>query len=283
MGKRGVWGAEALPEDAKGPRGGDASVRVRVWEEEPETLQGMDEPRSEEDIPPDPPYGQSINVRDVQERAPTRGGHVPQERIRAEASKGGGPDDTGSKKQGAVEDGSAHIGGAEASMGERERRSGESKEPEWMGHMRRRYNVLYEAPEGIIQEVESAEDVAESWAEAGMPAVAVAIETLSDDKNNYLPDDWVHPTVHRDSLKNPSKRKQSKANSPGEKGAPSVAWECPDSARRQGSINIQYYYYLLWRVLIRAIWWWSPEPHAHAYTMHETPDVVPSIFGLCVL
>ena len=223
MGKRGVWGAEALPEDAKGPRGGDTSVRVRVWEEEPETLQGMDEPRSEEDIPPDPPYGQSINVRDVQERAPTRGGHVPQERIRAEASKGGGPDDTGSKKQGAVEDGSAHIGGAEASMGERERRSGESKEPEWMGHMRRRYNVLYEAPEGIIQEVESAEDVAESWAEAGMPAVAVAIETLSDDKNNYLPDDWVHPTVHRDSLKNPGKRKQSKANSPGEKGAPGGA------------------------------------------------------------
>ena len=75
--------------------------------------------------------------------------------------------------------------------------------------------------------MESAEDVAESWAEAGMPTVAVAIETLSDDKNNYLPDDWVHPTVHKDSLKKPSKRKQSKANSPGEKGAPSGGMGMP--------------------------------------------------------
>ena len=174
MGKRGVWGDAALPEDAKGPRGGDTSVRVRVWEE-PETLQGMDEPRSEEDIPPDPPYGQSVNVRDVQERTPTHGGHVPQERIKAEASKGGGTDDTGGKKQGAVEDVNAHTGGAEASMGEHERRSGESEEPEWMRHMRRRMNVMYEGPEGIIEGTNTLEDGAESLAGAGMATVAVAV------------------------------------------------------------------------------------------------------------
>jgi hypothetical protein len=99
-------------------------------------------------------------------------------------------------------------------MGTSQRAAGE---PEWMGNMRRRYNVLYEPPDGITQEAEPAEDEAGREAEVSMPAVAVAIETLPDDKINYLHDDWVHPTVHRDST---SASKNNGTNGQGDSGAP---------------------------------------------------------------
>ena len=63
--------------------------------------------------------------------------------------------------------------------------------------MRRQYNVLFESPDGIDEEKCLAEDEGDSSASGDMPAVTVAIETLPDDKNNYLHNDWVHPTVLR--------------------------------------------------------------------------------------
>ena len=214
MGERGTRGSEGLQKDAGPARRGHADVWMRLWKQTHEALQGVALPRGEEDLQADTPYGQGVAVRQVQEGATTRTGDVPQKGVEAEKGQREGTDGAGGEEQGHLEDGGTHLDGAETSMGTSQRAAGE---PEWMGNMRRRYNVLYEPPDGITQEAEPAEDEAGREAEVSMPAVAVAIETLPDDKINYLHDDWVHPTVHRDST---TASKNNGTHGQGDSGAP---------------------------------------------------------------
>jgi len=119
--------------------------------------------------------------------------------------------------------------------------------------MRRRYNVLYEPPDGITQEAEPAEDEAGREAEVSMPAVAVAIETLPDDKINYLHDDWVHPTVHRDST---TASKNNGTHGQGDSGAPygrAYRWHGNAPMQPGGKAQLIYKQFLFNMLLLLSI------------------------------